>query len=352
MKSFHAAKAADRVSGSAILVAGLVGGALVFFVALPLALSSPFPKPKQTEWIVETPADPVAVAAPVPSGVSPRGDGEPPASLGAFNDRWNLTVPVPNVARSVVIPPEAARLETVDATGSIVPSKSLLAVDDAAPRRTSKQRVAALTDQIDSAAAQRARDAALVDEVSEYLWEVYQRAPVKKDGTGDFTWKDPAAAKRRGMSLQTYVIGGMDPDFKEQLYAAGHAMDDSGLKWSMLSAFRDDYRQGLAAGFKARGGNSLHGGSRRTGGYGHGRAIDITTADGDREMVWHWLDAHGAKYGLHRPMPGADPAHVQSRGAWQNLAHALRNARTKLANQMRAPSTEPADRTKVAAKGS
>ena len=29
--------------------------------------------------------------------------------------------------------------------------------------------------------------------------------------SGDFTWKDPAAANRAGMSLQDYVIGGIDP---------------------------------------------------------------------------------------------------------------------------------------------
>jgi hypothetical protein len=57
-------------------------------------------------------------------------------------------------------------------------------------------------------------------------------------------------------------------------------MDAAGLQWSMLSAFRDDYRQGLASGYKAGVSNSLHGGSRRTGGYGHGRAIDITGPEG------------------------------------------------------------------------
>jgi hypothetical protein len=166
-----------------------------------------------------------------------------------------------------------------------------------------------------------------MDEVDDYLWEVYQRAPVKRDGTGDFSWKDPAAAKKIGLSLQEYVILGMDPDFREQLYHAGKAMDAAGLQWSMLSAFRDDYRQSLASGFKARGGNSLHGGTARTGGYGHGRAIDITTADGEASAVWHWIDAHGAKYGLNRPMPGADPAHIQQKGDWHRIAVALRGSR-------------------------
>lgn len=172
--------------------------------------------------------------------------------------------------------------------------------------------------------------AADLDEVSQYLWEVYQRTPTKKDGSGDFTWKDPTAAKRVGMSLPKYVIGGMDPDFREQLYHAGRAMDAAGVPWSILSAFRDDYRQRIASGIKASGGNSLHGGSRRTGGYGHGQAVDVAAVeDGEMSEVWRWIDANGAKYGLHRPMPGYDPAHVQSRGEWRKLAASLRQARIK-----------------------
>ena len=117
-----------------------------------------------------------------------------------------------------------------------------------------------------------------------------------------------------------YVIRGMDSDFREQLYHAGRAMDAAGMRWSMLSAFRDDYRQALAAGFKARPGNSLHGGSRAVGGYGNGRAIDINGTDGGDEQVWRWIDAHGARYGLRRPMPGYDPAHIQAGGDWRKLA--------------------------------
>jgi hypothetical protein len=43
--------------------------------------------------------------------------------------------------------------------------------------------------------------------------------------------------------------------------------------------------------------------------------------------VWRWIDRHGAKYGLYRPMPGADPAHVQPRGGWHRTAVALRQTR-------------------------
>src|SRR5437868_2238463 len=122
----------------------------------------------------------------------------------------------------------------------------------------------------------------------------------------------------------------MDPDFREQLYHAGKAMDQAGLHWSMLSAFRDNYRQQIASGFKASACNSQHGGTCATGGYGHGRAIDITTAEGKEEgAVYHWIDAHGAKFGLRRPMPGADPAHIVPQGDWHKTALALRRTRVK-----------------------
>jgi hypothetical protein len=192
------------------------------------------------------------------------------------------------------------------------------------------------------------RDVVHLDDVEQYLWEVYQRVPTKKDSSGDFTWKDQAAAKRLGMPMPVYVIRGMDADFREQLYHAGRAMDAAGLKWSMLSAFRDDYRQRLASGFKASAGNSLHGGSARTGGYSHGRAIDITSMEEDAEPVWRWVDAHGAKYGLYRPMPGADPAHIQSRRDWRELAAGLRQARIKAA-QVNGPADGPSAKAKVLA---
>ena len=67
----------------------------------------------------------------------------------------------------------------------------------------------------------------------------------------DFTWKDPKAAEKAGMSLMEYVIGGMDRDFKLKLYHALRAMDDAGLSPGITSAFRDDYRQSLASGLKA-----------------------------------------------------------------------------------------------------
>jgi hypothetical protein len=167
-------------------------------------------------------------------------------------------------------------------------------------------------------------------EINQYLWSVYQRSATKRDSTGDFTWKDEAAAARLGLVTKQYVIGGMDADFRELLYNLGHAMDADGIRWTILSGFRDDYRQGLASGYKAHVGNSFHGGSRATGGFGHGCAADIEASDGesgDNNAVWKWVDQHGEKFGIFRPMKGIDPAHIQPFGSWHDVAYNLRDKR-------------------------
>ena len=166
-----------------------------------------------------------------------------------------------------------------------------------------------------------------LDAMNQYLWNAYQRSPIKRDQSGDFTWKDVAAAARIGMSRGDYVIRGMDPDFRELLYHAGLALDAAGIPWTILSGFRDDYRQGLAAGYKARVDNSLHGGSAAIGGYGHGCAIDVIAPDHKSAVLWKWLDTNGPQIGLQRPFPGIDPAHILPRGAWHELADALRHDR-------------------------
>src|SRR5262249_47723624 len=115
-------------------------------------------------------------------------------------------------------------------------------------------------------------DECLVPEIciDQYLWSLYQRTPkqdtvkvaeqrkvkVKKNGKmrtvtkesnkfvdEDFTWKDPKAAEKAGMSLMDYVIGGMDRSFKLKLYHALRALDEAGFSPGITSAFRDDYRQ-------------------------------------------------------------------------------------------------------------
>lgn len=323
-----------------LLGGGVGGGVLVYMVALPLAFSSPFPTLNGgSDWVIDNPPATTALLA----EASPQEGSEPQtdarmvmASLNdsddrplTFAERWKLRVP------------QAALADAPDQPTVIFPDPAPRA-PEAAPGHRRRPASAAK-----AAGPETEHGAPHEDPVVQYLWEVYLRKPVKSDSTGDFTWKDKAAAKRLGMSLRDYVIGGMDPDFREELYDAGRAMDASGLHWSILSAFRDDYRQSLAAGFKARVGNSLHGGSRATGGYGHGRAVDVTSADGDSDAIWHWVDVHGARYGLIRPMPRIDPAHIQARGAYHAVARDLRAARLRREARLNGSAS---GRTRVAAR--
>ena len=180
--------------------------------------------------------------------------------------------------------------------------------------------------------------------IDQYLWSVYERArkvdtikvqeqietTVKKKGKSrtvkktvtkfvveDFTWKDPHAAEKAGMSVAQYVIGGMDRAFKVRLYHLFRALDDAGLAPGMTSGFRDDYRQSITSGKKAATNSSYHGGSLR-GGYGHGLAADIVSVKGEtrsercisNEILWKWIDAHGKEFGIGRPYLDRDPPHV------------------------------------------
>ena len=180
--------------------------------------------------------------------------------------------------------------------------------------------------------------------IDQYLWSLYERTPkvdtvkvqerikvtVERKGkrrtvvkartkyvTENFAWKDPIAAQKAGMSLNDYVIGGMDRGFKRKLYHALRALDDAGLSPGITSGFRDDYRQELASGNKAATDSSYHGGSRR-GGYGHGLAADLVSVRGETraercqwsEVLWKWIDAHEKELGIGRPYLDKDPPHV------------------------------------------
>jgi hypothetical protein len=191
--------------------------------------------------------------------------------------------------------------------------------------------------------------------VDRYLWALYQRAPkedtikelerrsiaVKRKGKmvtvvraftklvdDDFGWKDPKAAERAGMSMMDYVIGGMDRNFRLKLFHTLHAAEAAGLSPGITSAFRDDYRQSIAAGLKAASNKSYHGGSFR-GGYGHGLAADIVSVRGgtrdqrwaSSEKLWKWVDAHGKEFGIGRPYLGRDPPHVAPVDGQEYAAH-------------------------------
>jgi hypothetical protein len=133
----------------------------------------------------------------------------------------------------------------------------------------------------------------------------------------DFAWKDPKAAEKAGMSMMDYVIGGMDASFKLKLFHLLLAAEQAGFQPGITSAFRDDYRQSIAAGLKAANDRSYHGGSFR-GGYGHGLAADVVSVNGgtralrqaSSENFWSWIDKHGKDYGIGRPYLARDPPHV------------------------------------------
>jgi hypothetical protein len=232
------------------------------------------------------------------------------------------------------------------------------------PAPESPVQLAALTtpDQVHHDARDEPKDIKTTDEcpaseacIDQYLWSLYQRArkvdtikvveqkkaSVLKKGKlrtiiqnivklvrEDFTWKDPAAAEKSGMPEMEYVIGGMDRGFKLRLYHAFRAMDEAGLAPGITSGFRDDYRQSLASGLKAATNRSYHGGSLR-GGYGHGLAVDIVSANGEsdaerwdaNEKLWNWIDAHGKDFGIGRPYLDKDPPHVAPIDGQEYAAH-------------------------------
>lgn len=211
--------------------------------------------------------------------------------------------------------------------------------------------------------------------IDDYLWSFYERTPkvdtrkvttrvkatIRKKGKTrtvsktiteyvdeDFTWKDPVAAQRAGISIKDYVIGGMDKAFKLNLYHALRAMDDAGLMPGITSGYRDDYRQSIASGNKAASDSSYHGGSRR-GGYGHGLAADLVSVKGETRLerfastveLWKWIDAREKELRIGRPYLDRDPPHVgpidgkeyaaKRGGAKAKLAYSARSGRHAVA---------------------
>ena len=285
------------------------------------------------------------------------------AALAGFRSHLveNVATPI-QASRSTSVSAAAETVDVFQATtrgNDGVPAGNL-AIDDLAspdshptpPSETAIEHLAADNepDSVENDGRQAANSETL-DECSmteicidQYLWSLYQRAPkvdtirvpeqikvtVKKKGKTrvvtktvtkfveeDFTWKDPKAAQKAGMSLVDYVIGGMDRSFKLRLYHALHALDDAGLSPGITSGFRDDYRQSLASGNKAAIDSSYHGGSRR-GGHGHGLAVDLVSTMGETrlerfsssEKLWKWIDAHGREFGIGRPYLDRDPPHI------------------------------------------
>ena len=218
--------------------------------------------------------------------------------------------------------------------------------------------------------------------IDRYLWALYERAPkidaikvheqrkvtIKRKGKTrivtrtftkrvdeDFTWKDPKAADRAGMTMIDYVIGGMDKSFKLKLFHTLHAAEQAGLQPGITSAFRDDYRQAIATGLKAASDRSYHGGSLR-GGYGRGLAADIVSVKGatraqrwvSTEKLWKWIDERGKEFGIGRPYLDRDPPHVAPVDGKEYLAR-RGGGKTQEAQASARPNTKQIKRVAVRA---
>jgi len=304
-----------------------------------------------------------AVASVAAVTTSHRELGEPAAASAA--------APATDAATIDPGPRETFGLAGVFAEAPVVEAAS----PDAGPTPPPETRVALFSpDPVEEEAQAAARAVEPLDEclvvdicIDEYLWALYERTPkvdtnkvtkqikttvkTKKGKTrtvtktitdyvvADFTWKDPAAAQKVGMSLKDYVIGGMDRRFKLQLFRALRMMDDAGFMPGITSAFRDDYRQSIASGNKAASDSSFHGGSRR-GGYGHGLAIDLVSVKGQTrlqrfaasEELWKWVDAHETELGVGRPYLDRDPPHVAAIDGKEYAAKRGRSPVRKIAN--------------------
>jgi hypothetical protein len=271
------------------------------------------------------------------------------------SDRGVKSAPTHRVAGAALVQPHAAPARS---NAAIVRTDAVVAQPDAAlaePDTTLAEaafKLAAVTPSDANVSPPDVSPPEATDEclpsqecIDQYLWSLYERArkidtikvqkrfkvtvknkkgkkqTVTKTRTKlvdeDFTWKDPDAAEKRGMSMQEYVIGGMERSFRLKLYRLMRAADDAGLAPGITSGFRDDYRQSIASGQKAATDSSYHGGSRR-GGYGHGLAADVVSTKGatraerwiTTDLLWKWIDEHGAQYGIGRPYLDRDPPHI------------------------------------------
>lgn len=175
------------------------------------------------------------------------------------------------------------------------------------------------------------------------VWEAYQNAP-KVDGPlkkpEDFTWKDPFVAKQKGVDVETYALGGLDPKFKNLLAGMFQYMQDVGLKPGITAGYRGPERQKLITrGVRARDPNgSYHGGPPDKRGPGHGLAADVVSTDGDTreqrlansEQLWKWIKENGTLFGVRLPYSlDYDPGHaVPTWSPEYPKARSSRNSRT------------------------
>jgi hypothetical protein len=327
-------------------VAAMLPAEIAEAASLEAIADLPAPVPAVKAAALSAPAH---TTDPAPSEVAamPAPENPEPANLEAIAD---LPTPAPAVETAALTTPARDEVAAATPDAAAAETVSIAAWPRTLPRPGVQLASLGTADPVPGDSRQTAvletLDECLVPEIciDQYLWAHYQRTPkvdtnkvvtrikatVKHKGktrtvtktftryvVADFTWKDPAAAEKVGMSLKDYVIGGMDRGFKLKLYRALRAMNDAGLMPGITSAFRDDYRQAIASGNKAASDSSYHGGSRR-GGYGYGMAADLVSVKGATRLerfassreLWSWVDAREKELAIGRPYLDRDPPHV------------------------------------------
>src|SRR5947209_5674845 len=101
MRAFLATGSADRISAHVLSVAGMLCGVLVFFVAVPLALSSPYPTPKDSAWMVQRSTFELASVSAVPAMI------DPPLALDPDTTAAADEAVVPSVKLASLVPATA-----------------------------------------------------------------------------------------------------------------------------------------------------------------------------------------------------------------------------------------------------
>jgi hypothetical protein len=87
-----AAFSADRITHSAVVLAGTLCGVVVFILAIPLALSSPFSAPRESNWVVERPSQHLAAPVTLPP------DFEQEDELADWQEMWTFVTLPPSGA--------------------------------------------------------------------------------------------------------------------------------------------------------------------------------------------------------------------------------------------------------------
>jgi hypothetical protein len=276
------------------------------------------PRPTAIDTSVRSDADMMTTAA----GTTSSGRSESVVETAEAEASQKLPVETPPVQMATASEPDAAHTDTGEAVRYIDTVDECLVPEICIDRylwslyqRTPKQDTIKVTEQRKVTVTKNGKMRTISKEFTKFIDE-------------DFTWKDPKAAEKAGMSLMDYVIGGMDRSFKLKLYHALRALDEAGFSPGITSAFRDDYRQSLASGLKAASDRSYHGGSLR-GGYGHGLAADLVSVKGNTraerfvssESLWKWIDDHGKEFGIGRPYLDKDPPHVAPIDGKEYAAH-------------------------------